>query len=80
VHSRYRRLLGDVPIGGRPLQLRLLVRRFFCVNPGCAARTFAEQPAELTAPRSRRTSVLRRTLIAIATALAGRAEVGSLGG
>jgi len=82
VHSRYRRLLRDVSIGGRPVQLRLLVRRFFCVNPGCAALTFAEQPAELTAPRSRHTSLLRRTLVAIATALAGRAGArlaGSLG-
>ncbi len=73
VHSRYRRQLDDAPIAGRPVQLRLRVRRWFCDNPACAARTFAEQPAALTAPRARRTSVLRGMLSAIAVALAGRA-------
>src|SRR5829696_9368507 len=51
VHSRYRRRLVDAPIAGRPVQLRLRVRRFFCDNAACATRTFAEQPATLTAPR-----------------------------
>src|SRR6476659_6143344 len=52
VHSRYRRHLVDAPIAGRPVQLRLRVRRLFCDNAGCVARTFAEQPAALTAPRA----------------------------
>jgi transposase len=56
-----------------PVVLRLRVRRFFCENPGCAARTFVEQPMALTGPRSRHTSLLRAALIAIAVALAGRA-------
>ncbi len=73
VHSRYRRRLVDAPIAGRPVQLRLRVRRLFCDNAGCVARTFAEQPAALTAPRARRTSLLRRMLASIAVALAGRA-------
>ena len=73
VHSRYRRRLVDAPIAGRPVQLRLGVRRFFCDNAACATRTFAEQPATLTAPRARRTSLLRRMLSTIAVALAGRA-------
>lgn len=55
------------------MELRLRVRRFFCDNTGCAARTFAEQPDDLTAARARRTSLLARTLTAIAVALAGRA-------
>lgn len=73
VHSRYRRGLDEAPIAGRPVQLRLRVRRFFCDNADCPARTFAEQPAELTAPRARRTLPLRRMLVSIAVALAGRA-------
>ena len=73
VHSRYRRQLVDAPIAGRPVQLRLRIRRLFCDNAACAARTFAEQPAALTAPRARRTSLLRRMLASIAVALAGRA-------
>ena len=57
------------------MQLRLQVRRFFCDNSGCPSRTFAEQPAELTASRARRTLPLRRMLVSIAVALAGRAGV-----
>jgi transposase len=75
VHSRYCRRLDDAPIAGRPVQLRLQVRRFFCDNSGCPSRTFAEQPAELTASRARRTLPLRRMLVSIAVALAGRAGV-----
>ncbi|MBV9922582.1 MAG: transposase family protein, partial [Pseudonocardia sp.] len=52
VHSRYRRRLEDAPIAGRAMALRLRVRRFFCDNPGCGSRTFAEQAAELTTPRA----------------------------
>ena len=74
VHSRYRRQLADAPIAGRAVRLRLRIRRLFCDNVACAARTFAEQPAALTAPRARRTSLLRRMLSTIAVALAGRAS------
>jgi hypothetical protein len=49
------------------------VRRFFCDNISCSSRTFAEQPAELTEPRARRHSLVRRMLVRIAVALAGRA-------
>ena len=73
VHSRYRRQLVDAPIAGRSVRLRLRVGRLFCDNAACAARTFAEQPAALTAPRARRTSLLRGMLSTIAVALAGRA-------
>lgn len=53
--------------------LRLRVRRFFCDNIGCAARTFVEQAAGLTVKWARRTSLAARVLTAIALALAGRA-------
>jgi transposase len=72
-HSRYQRRLADAPIAGRPVQLRLQVRRLFCDNTVCTTRTFTEQPTALTAPRSRHTSVQRKALTAIAVALAGRA-------
>ena len=72
-HSRYQRRLADAPIAGRPVQLRLQIRRFFCDNAVCATRTFAEQPVALRAPRARHTSLRREALTAIAVALAGRA-------
>src|SRR5204862_5758950 len=43
VHSRYQRRLADAAIGGRPVLIRLTVRRFFCAAPGCPVSTFAEQ-------------------------------------
>jgi len=73
VHSTYRRHLADAPISGRRVEVVLQVRRFFCDNTGCPARTFAEQVPGLTTPRARRTGLLTATLEAIALALAGRA-------
>jgi transposase len=73
VHSTYGRRLADAPVGGRRVVIRLAVRRFFCANPGCPARTFAEQVAGLTSRRARRTPLLARMLAGIAPALAGRA-------
>ena len=43
VHSRYQRRLADAAIGGRPVLIRLTVRRFFCPAPDCPVITFAEQ-------------------------------------
>ena len=73
VHSSYRRHLADAPVGGRPVDIVLRVRRFFCDNTDCAAKTFAEQVPGLTTPRARRTGLLRTALAAIGLALAGRA-------
>jgi len=68
----YGRRLTDMPAGGRPVLIRLAVRRFFCGNPDCDAVTFAEQIDGLTSRRARRTAPLGRMLAAIALALAGR--------
>ncbi len=61
VHSTYRRHLADTPISGRPVEVVLQVRRFFCDNDGCPARRFAEQVPGLTTPRARRTGLLTAT-------------------
>ncbi|MFE9324184.1 ISL3 family transposase [Nocardia sp. NPDC006982] len=73
MHSRYRRRLADAAVAGRKMVLRLMVRRFFCVNTDCRAHTFAEQVDGLTVKRSRRTDQLTVMLTRIAVALAGRA-------
>jgi zinc-finger of transposase IS204/IS1001/IS1096/IS1165 len=73
VHSRYQRRLADAAIGGRRVVLRLRVRRFFCDDPACQARTFAEQIPGLTSRYARRSPLLQRMLEAIGLALAGRA-------
>ena len=73
VHSRYSRRLADASVGGRRVVIRLTVRRFFCPDPGCKRRTFAEQIKGLTTRYARRTPPLTAALGAVATALAGRA-------
>jgi transposase len=73
VHSRYQRRLADAAIGGRPVVIRLAVRRFFCLAPGCPVITFAEQIEGLTSRYARRTPLLAAMLTAVAAALAGRA-------
>jgi len=73
VHSRYERCLADAAMGGRPVEIRVAVRRFFCGNPDCPAATFAEQLDGLTSRYARRSPPLAAMLTAIAVALAGRA-------
>lgn len=73
VHSSYLRFPADVPSGGRLVVLQLRVRRFFCPEPSCARRTFAEQMPGLTRRHSRWTERLGATLAAVGLALAGRA-------
>lgn len=73
VHSRYRRTLTDAPVAGRLVRILLTVRRFFCDNPECQSKTFAEQVDGLTRRWSRVSEGARRMLTAIGLALAGRA-------
>jgi transposase len=73
VHSRYDRRLADGSVAGRPVVLRLRVRRFFCDGPDCPVGTFAEQVDGLTVKHARRTSLCRTALEHIGLALAGRA-------
>jgi tetratricopeptide (TPR) repeat protein len=42
VHSQYVRTVADLPCGRSPILLQLIVRRFFCRNPLCTRRIFAE--------------------------------------
>jgi transposase len=73
VHSRYERRLADAAVGGRPVEIRLTVRRFFCASSACKTRTFAEQVDGVTSRYARKTPLLASVLGGIAVALAGRA-------
>ena len=72
VHGRYRRRLSDATIGGRPLVVELVVRRWRCPSLDCATVTFAEQIPGLTSPHSRYTPLATEMIEAIGLALAGR--------
>ncbi len=73
IHSRYRRCPSDVPINGLHVTLQVSVRRFFCRNPRCPHRTFAERFPTLVAPGARRTNRLKDWFTHIAFALGGEA-------
>lgn len=59
--------------GGRPIQVELEVRRFFCGDGSGPVATLAEQVDGLTAKHQRRTLGLRGLLERVALALAGNA-------
>ncbi len=71
VHSRYVRVISDLPWQGIPVKLRLRVRRFFCDNPGCERKIFTERLPTVVAPHARRTLRLNNWLTRVAFALGG---------
>jgi len=58
LHSRYRRLLFDLPWQGRPVTLHVHARRFRCLNPTCFRQTFAERLSGTAPAAARRTERL----------------------
>ena len=57
VHARYERRLRDSALAGRPVMIRLQIRRFVCTADGCSQATFAEQIDGLTTPHARFTGL-----------------------
>jgi transposase len=58
VHSRYKRTLSDLPWSGRIVRLVVQVRRFFCKQPTCPRKTFAEAIPAVAERYTRRTTRL----------------------
>ena len=73
VHSRYRRHPSDLPSLGRCLRAVLRVRRFYCRNPRCSRRTFAERLPDLVLPHAGRTRRLAEAQGRVGVALGGEA-------
>jgi transposase len=73
VHSHYRRTVADLPCCGRPVALRLVVRRFRCIDPGCPRAIFCERLPALLRPHARATARLSGAHRAIGFALGGEA-------
>jgi len=73
VHSRYQRTLMDLPASGLSVHLKLHVRRFFCDNPSCSRKTFAQAVPEVAARYARKTFRLLDTLRELGFALGGEA-------
>ena len=71
IHSRYRRTVADLSLGGRSLALRLVVRRFTCRNAGCRRAIFCERLPKLVDAYARSTTRLKSLHRVIGTAAGG---------
>ena len=71
VHSRYQRKLADLPWSGRIVRLVVQVRRFFCKQPSCPRKTFAEAIPTVAARYARRTTRLKEVLEQLGLFLGG---------
>jgi transposase len=73
IHSRATRTLADLPWAETTVQLRVQVRKFFCENPTCPRRIFAERLDGIARPSARRTDRQRDALVVIAAGNGGEA-------
>ncbi len=73
VHSRYTRMLADLPWQGIPVTVHLHVRRFFCDEANCERAIFAERLPSVAAHYGRRTERLDGWFTHVSFALGGEA-------
>lgn len=78
VHGYYQRTVADVPADGRPVVVRVQVRRMRCPAPGCRVQTFREEVAGVLDRYQRRTTRLAGQAGEAARQFAGRAGAGLL--
>ncbi len=73
VHSRYPRIIADLPCAGPRIELHLTVRRFVCSVAYCRRKIFAERFGDGVIRRmARRTTRLDCLVRHLALALGGR--------
>jgi transposase len=75
VHSRYTRLVADLPCGGQHLRLVLHVRKFFCKTATCARKIFVERLTSFVEPWARVTLRLFQIVQMLGLATGGRLGV-----
>ena len=73
VHGYHGRTVGDVPVDGRRVVVRLRVRRLVCPVLGCRRQTFREQVPGLLERLQRRTTRLTSQVSGVVKELCGRA-------
>ena len=72
-HRTYVRRPSDLPSLGRTVRLELRVQRFYCRNPSCPRRTFAERLPGVLDIQARRTRRLAAAQTAVAVEVGGEA-------
>jgi transposase len=73
IHSRYWRVLRDLPFQGRAVKLHVEVRRFRCRDRNCIRKTFLEPLATVTVKHGQQTSRFSETVRIVGYALDGEA-------
>ena len=68
VHSTYQREIQDLPIQDKQVILLVDTRKFFCYNPVCPHRTFAEKHP-FAAPKAKKTDRLVKNIVHTSTHL-----------
>lgn len=71
VHSKYTRMLADLPVSGHQSRMDLKARRFFCDNPKCKRKIFTERFKVEINPYKRRLCRTIELLSRIALELGG---------
>lgn len=72
IHSFYQRKIADLNWAAYTIELRIQVRRFWCLNPECSRRIFCERLKQLASAYARRTDRFSQQLGQLALALGGR--------
>jgi transposase len=72
MHSRYTRVVKDLPCAGQQVQLILHVRKFFCDTAHCVRKIFVERLSQLVAPWAQMTTRLCQAIQAVGLATCGR--------
>ena len=75
IKSHYQRTLRDVPCAGRRVQLLLTVRKFYCRNPICERKVFAERLPAFVEPWARMTIRYCEQITSIGLATCGKGGV-----
>lgn len=73
VHSRYPRTLQDLPWQGNGVRVELTCRKFFCDNPDCSRRVFAEPLPGVARRYARKTTRLADALQQLTWLIGGEA-------
>lgn len=82
LHSSYARTVGDIPVHGLRVVLKVDVSRYRCLNPRCTHKTFVEQCPGITEKYQRRTPEQCRQLqgiLGLVASTVGARQCASLG-
>jgi transposase len=72
IHSRYTRVVADLPCAGQRVQFILQVRKFFCDTSACPRTIFAERLIPFVEPQARMTCRLSQAIQLIGLATCGK--------